>query len=120
MTEAKAKGRADLVVLISSDVLGRGDDALGAILMGSFLDTLSAGTDQLSHLIFVNGGAKLVVEGSEALPQLQQLEELGARVLTCGTCLKYFGIGDELAVGKVSNMLEIIETLAGAEKIIRP
>jgi hypothetical protein len=41
-------------------------------------------------------------------------------VLVCGTCLNHFAIKDNLAVGSVSNMYTIIETLSGAGKIIRP
>jgi selenium metabolism protein YedF len=110
----------NLVVYVTSETLGRGDDDLGATLMAAFLDTLSHQKEAISDVIFVNGGAKLAVEGSPVLEQVRQLEQVGARVLTCGTCLNYFGIKDKLAVGSVSNMLEIIETLSRAGRIIRP
>ena len=74
----------------------------------------------LSHIIFVNAGAKLAVEGSPVLEQIRQLELVGAEVLVCGTCLNHFGIKDRLAVGSVSNMYAIIETLSKAGRIIRP
>ena len=108
------------VVYVSSAVMGRGDDELGAILMGAFLDTLSQFKNEISHAIFVNAGAKLAVEGSPVLEQLRQLEGLGVQVLVCGTCLNHFGIKDKLAVGSVSNMYAIIETLSRAGRIIRP
>ena len=54
------------------------------------------------------------------LDQIRQLEELGVEVLVCGTCLNHFGIMDELAAGKVSNMYDIIETLSKAGSIMRP
>jgi len=73
-----------------------------------------------SRVVFVNTGARLAVECSPVLEQLRQLEQLGVRVLACGTCLNHFGIKDRLAVGNVSNMYAIIEALAGAERIIRP
>jgi selenium metabolism protein YedF len=108
------------VVYVSSEVMGRGDDELGAVLMKAFLDTLSQFKSDLSHAIFVNAGAKLAVEGSPVLEQIRQLAELGVHVLVCGTCLNHFGIKDKLAVGSVSNMYAIIETLSKAERIIRP
>ena len=110
----------NMVVYVSSEGMGRGDDELGAILMEAFLDTLSQFKGELSHAIFVNAGAKLAVEGSPVLEQVRQLEELGVQVLVCGTCLNHFGIKDKLAVGSVSNMYAIIETLSQAGRIIRP
>jgi len=113
-------GPRDLVVYVSSEDMGRGDDALGRILMAVFLDTLGQHGGEVSHVIFVNGGARLAAAGSTVLPQIRQLEDLGAEVLVCGTCLKHFGITDQLAVGSVSNMVAILETLSGAGRIIRP
>lgn len=108
------------VVYVSSEGMGNGDDGLGATLMAAFLDTLSHFRDRLSHAIFVNAGAKLAVEGSPVLEQIRQLEQMGVEVVVCGTCLNHFGISDKLAVGSVSNMYAIIDTLAAAGRIIRP
>ena len=108
------------MVFVSSEGMGRGDEELGAILMAAFLDTLSHFGDDISHAVFLNAGAKLAVEGSPVLDQIRQLEELGVEVLVCGTCLNHFGIKDKLAVGSVSNMYAIIETLAKAGRIMRP
>ena len=110
----------NLVVYVSSEGMGRGDEGLGANLMAAFLDTLSQFSGEISHAIFVNAAAKLAVEDSPVLEQVRQLEQVGAQVLVCGTCLNHFGIKDKLAVGSVSNMYAIIETLARAGRIIRP
>ena len=110
----------DLVVYIASEGMGSGDEALGRILMAAFLDTLAQWKDELSHVIFVNGGARLAARGSPVLDQIRQLEQVGATVLVCGTCLRHFGIQDELAVGSVSNMFAILDVLARAGRIIRP
>ena len=48
------------------------------------------------------------------------MEAQGVEILTCGTCLDYYGLKDKLAVGSVTNMYSIVETLAGAGKIIKP
>jgi len=109
-----------MVVYVSSEGMGFGDEDLGATLMAAFLDTLSHFKGELSHAIFVNAAAKLVVKGSPVLEQVQQLEQLGVQVLVCGTCLDHFGISEKLAVGSVSNMYAIIETLSKAGRIIRP
>ena len=40
--------------------------------------------------------------------------------MTCGTCLDYYGIKDKLAIGSVTNMYSIVETLQSAMNVIRP
>ena len=113
-------GARNMVVYVSSEGMGRGDEELGATLMEAFLDTLGQFKGELSHAIFVNAGAKLAVEGSAVLEQVRQLEQMDVQVLVCGTCLDHFGIKDKLAIGSVSNMYTIIETLSRAGRIIRP
>ena len=41
-------------------------------------------------------------------------------ILTCGTCLNFYGLTDRLAVGGVTNMYDIVERLATAGKVIKP
>ena len=65
-------------------------------------------------------GEKLTVEGSESLEDLRTLEEQGVEIMTCGTCLDYYGIKDKLAIGGVTNMYSIVETLQSAMSVIRP
>ena len=67
-----------------------------------------------------NGGAFLSCEGSESLEDLKKLEERGVEILTCGTCLDFYGLKDRLAVGGVSNMYEIVEKQSRASVILRP
>ena len=69
---------------------------------------------------FYNGGARLTVKGSASLEDLKSLEAQGVEILTCGTCLNFYGLADQLAVGGVTNMYSIVETLANAGKVIKP
>jgi selenium metabolism protein YedF len=115
-----AQESSGIVVYISSDEMGRGDAQLGRRLMATFLDTLSNFASAISHLVFVNAGVKLAVEGSPVLEQLQVLERGDITILCCGTCLNFFGIKDGLRAGTVSNMQAILETLTGAKKILSP
>lgn len=71
-------------------------------------------------ILFYNGGAAITTEGSVSLEDLRSLEAQGVEIMTCGTCLNYYGLTDKLAVGSVSNMYTIVETLARAGKVIRP
>ena len=109
-----------LVAAVSSDVMGQGSDELGATLMKGFLFALSQLPQLPKTVLFYNGGAKLTVEGSVSLEDIRNLESQGVEIMTCGTCLNYYGLADKLAVGSVTNMYSIVEKLAGASRIIRP
>ena len=108
------------VAVISSKVMGNGDDELGGILIKGFLYALSQMETHPDTILFYNGGAKLTTEGSASLEDLKKMEEEGVEILTCGTCLKHYGLMDKLQVGKVTDMYTIAERMMGADKIIRP
>jgi len=110
---------ADLVVFIDTDSLGRGSEELGRILMRSFLQTLEQSDVHPQKVILINSGVKLACEGSEVLEDLQELSAKGTEILSCGTCLDFFGIKKKLSAGKVSNMYEILNSLARAGKVIK-
>ena len=112
--------RGDTVVAVDTDVMGRGSDELGRALMKGFLYAVSQLPQLPSAVLFYNGGARLTVEGSDSLADLRGMEAQGVRILTCGTCLNFYGLTDKLAVGEVTNMYAIVETLAGAGKVLKP
>jgi selenium metabolism protein YedF len=116
---ASAQGaEGPLVVLISSDRMGRGDDELGGILMRSFLHTLHEVKPLPDSMIFLNAGVKLTVDDSLVLEDLEELEGRGVEILACGTCLGHFGLKEKIAAGQISNMYSIAEALLGAGKVV--
>lgn len=110
---------SDFVVFIDSDSLGRGSEELGRILMRSFLQTLEQSEAQPQKIILINSGVKLACETSEVLGDLQEFSLKGVEILSCGTCLDYFGIKKKLMVGRVSNMYEILISLTQAGKVMK-
>lgn len=110
----------DFVVAVDTDVMGRGSEELGKTLMKGFLFAVSQLPSLPKTLIFYNGGAHLTCEGSASLEDIKSLADRGVDVRTCGTCLNFYGITDKLAVGGVTNMYEIVETLAKAGKVVKP
>ena len=118
--EAGCRTCLGTVVAVSSDRMGDGSDELGHILMKSFIFAVTQLDDLPDKMIFYNGGAKLTVEDSECLEDLKTLADQGVEIMTCGTCLDYYGIRDKLAVGGVTNMYSIVETLQSAVNVIRP
>ena len=109
-----------VVVVISADHMGEGNDELGKILLKGFLFALTQQEKLPSTILFYNGGASLTCEGSASLEDLLSLSKLGVEILTCGTCLNYYGLTDKLQVGAVTNMYVITEKQMQADLVIRP
>ncbi len=109
-----------LVVAISSNQMGSGAPELGETLMKAFIFALTKQDQLPATVILYNSGAFLSCEGSDSLADLRELEARGVTIMTCGTCLNYYGITDKLAVGGVSNMYDIVEKLERASIVVRP
>lgn len=109
-----------LVAAVGSRFMGGGSEELGRILMKGFLFALSQLDELPETILFYNGGAYLTTECPDSLEDLKAMEKQGVEILTCGTCLNYYGLKEKLQVGGVTNMYQIAEKLAGATQVIRP
>jgi selenium metabolism protein YedF len=109
----------DLVIYVASDRMGEGNDELGNVLIKGYFYTLTERTPYPKAILFVNGGIKMTVEESPVLDHIRALEEKGVEILSCGTCLDYYNMKDKLAVGGVTNMYTIVDTMNGAQKTIK-
>ena len=112
--------KGDTIVVIASDKMGSGNDELGKVLIKGFIFAVTQLEELPKAMIFYNGGTTLTAEGSDSLEDLKSLEAQGVEILTCGTCLNYYGLTDKLEVGSVTNMYTIVEKMAEAGKIIQP
>ena len=106
------------VVLICTDTMGTGDKKLGTILMKAFLNTLWDASPRPEKIIFMNEGVLLTTEGSEVLDSLRLLEKEGVLIFSCGTCLEYYELKEQLKVGQVTNMYDTVQSLLAAGKVI--
>ena len=103
------------VVAVTADHMGDGNVLIkGFLFAQTQLETLP------DTILFYNGGAKLTCEGSDSIEDLKKLEEAGVQILTCGTCLNYYGLTEKLKVGGVTNMYVIAQTMAEADLVVRP
>lgn len=108
----------DLTIAFGTNTMGRGSEELGKILIKSFIYTLTQSTPYPSCLLFYNGGIKLTCKDSEVLDDLKKLEGEGVEILSCGTCLDFYKMKDNLSVGEVTNMYVILEKLKNSSNNI--
>ncbi len=108
---------APTVYLIGSNTFGSGAEDLGETLMVSFFNSLLE-KPAPRVIMLVNSGVRLSVQQSRVLEQITKLAEQGTEVISCGTCLDYYKLKDQLAVGRVTNMLEILDNLTTGGTVI--
>ena len=108
------------VVVLSSDVMGTGDESLGKQLIKGFVFALTKMEELPSKVILYNRGAFLSSENEDTIQDLKTLEAEGVEILTCGTCLNHYGLAEKLAVGTATNMYEIVESMMTASHIVKP
>ena len=111
--------KSGLSILVASNLLGNGDEKLGETLMKVYINTL-AETDVLpENLMFLNSGVKLTCEGSDVLDSLNALKNKGVNIISCGACLDFYNLKENLKVGEIGNMYQIIEIMNTSNNTIK-
>ena len=110
----------ELLLILDSAGLGDGEPDLGEKLMTSFLSVLFESEQLPARIICMNSGVFLTTEGSSVLGLLAQFEAEGCEILSCGTCLEYFGRGKSLRIGKTTNMRDTVASMLSFGKVLTP
>jgi selenium metabolism protein YedF len=106
------------VIVINSDQMGQGDEKLGRRLVANFLKTLLTLDKKPKRLVLYNSGVKLAARNSPVLETLQSLENLRVEIISCGTCVNFYGLTDLIQAGRVTNMAEIVKVLTESESVV--
>jgi len=117
-TKLDAVTKEAYIIVVNKETLGCGSEELGSALMKSFIYTLTETDEMPNTILFYNGGVKLTTKGSAVLGDLKKLEQNNVEILSCGTCLNYYGFSDSLEVGGITNMYEILKKQQQAEKVL--
>jgi len=107
-----------LVIILNNEYFGHGDDALGAKLMGAFLRKLWIKEELPQTIVCYNSGVKLLTRNSLVLDALSGLSEKGVEIIGCGTCLDYYNLGKDIVVGRRTDMVEIVDIITKATKVV--
>ena len=109
------------VVLVGRNGFGTtapDDRAFGTEMLEKFLHTLEGRDDKPAAICFFTEGVRVATTDGPALYSLQVLEQLGVRLVACGTCLDHYELRDQLQAGEAGTMSEIVDLIAGADKVI--
>lgn len=108
----------EYLVVIDTNVMGRGSDELGKNLLKGFIYSLTEQDVLPSKVIFYNGGVQSVIKASDSLEDLIALAGQGVEIYSCGACLNFYELTP--AIGEVTNMYRIVEMMREASRIIKP
>jgi hypothetical protein len=109
---------SDSVILITRNGMGEADQTLQHKLISTYLKLLDEHDLLPGAICFYTEGVRLAVEGSPVLETLGSLEKKGVRLVLCSTCLNYFNLMDQVKVGIVGGMGDILEAQTRACKVI--
>jgi len=104
--------------MINRQGMGQADQELQTQLIQTYLRTINEAPSKPTEICFYAEGVFLVVEGSPVLPMLQVLADKGIRLTVCTTCLNYYNLLDQVAVGNKATMVDIVQAQMGADKVI--
>lgn len=107
-----------LVVAIGQNKMGHGSDDLGKILIKGFIFSLSQLEVPPKAVVFFNSGVQLAIEGANTLDDLKELEKKGTVIRVCGTCVDFFKCKEQVRVGEIANMYDLVEIMSGAQSVI--
>ncbi len=106
------------LIQVTQNGMGTGSEELGLKLITNYFKLLDADGRTPKIIVFYNAGVKLICENSPALEALQNLSSKGVQLLACKTCLDYFELSNQIKVGNVGSMPDIITLQADADKVI--
>lgn len=115
---AESHTKPFITLLVTGDGMGKADETLRHKLIRTYFQLLEDSNTLPNVICFYTEGVKLVTADSPVLDLLQALERKGVTLTICSTCLNYYGLVDQVAVGVVGGMTDIIEAQWRADKVI--
>ena len=108
----------DVTVLFTRNGMGQAEPELAQKLAGGYLDLLDLEDRLPGRICFYAEGVKLACQGSPVLEQLRDLATRGVQLIVCTTCLQFYDLEKQLAVGEAGNMRQIQAAQFEAAKVI--
>lgn len=109
-----------VVVAISSDTIGTGDEEHGADLLSEFLQGLSERKTLPDEILIYHRGVRILSDGHPLFDKLRRLRMRDVTVKACAESLDFYKIKPaEWTIQPVS-MMEITQSLMKADRVIRP
>lgn len=108
----------NMLLIVTKEGMGSGPEELQTVLAINFFRNLVSDNQTPETIFFYADGIKLNVKGSVIEDSLEELEKRGSKILTCTTCLNFFKLKDEMSLGYVAGMNDLVHAIAKADKVV--
>lgn len=115
----KEKNEEAFLVVFDSTKMGDGDENFGKKLLEGFILALTEQDLLPKFILLYNKGVELSTINENTIEDLKKLYDSGVEILSCGLCLDFYNLKDELKVGEITNMYRICELMT-KYKVVRP
>jgi selenium metabolism protein YedF len=108
----------DKVLFLKDDKVG--ENELGGMLVVGFLKSILELPKLPKTIICVNKAVLLTTaeEDSDVIKVLKELETRGVEIFSCGVCLDFYKVSDNLKVGMVGNAYGTVDSLLNSQGTI--
>lgn len=107
------------VLVFQANGMGCAPQELQHLLTQKFLGLLLENNVLPAKILLYTEGVRLACHGSPVVESLREMEARGVEIVLCSTCLDFFGLSDQVEVGIIGGMPDIIESMMQAGKVIR-
>lgn len=108
------------VVVFRSEQTGEGNPVLGDQLTIELLQALLSHPEPPAAVLFYNSAIHLTLEESQVLDPLRKLSDRGCDLLICKTSLQMLAPDCEPVVGRTADMIELVDRMRQANKLLWP
>jgi selenium metabolism protein YedF len=115
--EELSNAEKDILLIVGTDSMGK-EEELGKVLMKAYFETMKTYRQVPHTIFFLNAGVKLTTADAEIRPILKEIEAMGVEIYSCGTCLKHYGLENELKVGHRGTTNHIVEGMKDFDKTV--
>jgi hypothetical protein len=105
-------------LVLTRNGLGDSDPELQQILVKNYFALLIKEEFLPDFICFYANAVKLTCTGSPIIEELKELEKRGAKLIICKTCLNYFNIIEQVKVGMIGTMHDIVDIQFRAGKVL--
>ena len=107
-----------VTIVINKYGMGEAPEDLSILLLKNYLSVLLQEKEMPTYICFYADGAKVTTKGSPVLEELKELRDKGVNMMICKTCLNFYHKLDEVEVGTVATMMDIVGAQYNSDKVI--
>ncbi len=107
-----------IALFINREGMGEGNPELTGLLIKNYLTLIASEECVPTYICLYADGVKLACKGSAIIEEFKKLENLGSKIVLCKTCLSFYKKLDDVEVGTIGTMLDIIDVQRNSTKLI--